>query len=61
MKAFRISVINNDYPYLVVAENVCEAVVKLETQTSNSAIHVKEDDITGITVLQEFEDHRIIV
>ena len=61
MKAFRITSINSDYPYLVIADNVHEAVVKLETETLHNAIHVKEDDITGITVLQEFEDHRIIV
>lgn len=61
MKAFKITSNNSDYPYLVIAENVCEAVVKLENETLHKAIHVKESDITGITVLQEFEDYRIIV
>lgn len=57
MRAYRITVDNSDYPYLVIANSTTDAIYTLLT---NGKHHVTDNNITGITYLSEYTDKVII-
>ena len=59
MKAFKIEVADSDYPYLVIAPDVKEAVLKLEERLTkdNAMRHV---EIVGVRKL-DYSDFQIVL
>lgn len=56
MKAFKITTTNSDYPYLVVAEGVKEAVTKLEEKLADRP-NYRFTDIANIQKLEYDSDN----
>lgn len=56
MKAFNITTTNSDYPYLVIAEGVKEAVTKLEEKLATKP-NYRFTDIASIQKLEYDSDN----
>ena len=56
MRAYRITVDNSDYPYLIIADNILSAIDLF----INKTIHC-EDDIVNVTPFNEYPSDHIIV
>lgn len=56
MRAYRITTVNSDYPYLVIADDVVSAIDFFIDKTINS-----EPDIVSITPCNEYPSDHIII
>lgn len=56
MKAYRISTVNSDSPYLIIANNITSAINLFISKTNNCEL-----DIVTVTPFNEYPSDHIIV
>lgn len=61
MRVYIITTDQSDLPYIVVADNIRDAIKKITDYYKHLELNINEDNITGITPLQEYATSHIII